>query len=189
MTEPGRGRPRSESTRRAILSATRDVVVEAGYDGLTFDAVARRAGASRQTLYRWWASKALLVSDAVMDSVFVFAEAALADTGDLAADLTAWLTDVAARAHDPLTLSLVRALASAAAEDDAHADALYVALTGVEHAKLVARLTAARDQGQSAAHIDPTTTADALLAIPLFHALTRRSTPMDPAVIVRSLVN
>lgn len=188
MTEGMRGRPRSETRRIAILTAARDVLTDTGYDGLTFDAVARRAGASRQTLYRWWPSKALLVADAVIEGVFVMSDSTLIDTGDLAADLTGWLTDVARRSDEPVALSLVRALTSAAAEDNAHADALYATLTGVQHASLVARLTAEREAGAIAAHIDPVTVADALLGIPLFRILTRRAASMDAAVVVRSLL-
>lgn len=185
MTEVRRGRPRSEETRRAILAATRDLLTDTGYDALTFDAVARLASSSRQTLYRWWPSKSLLVADAVLEGAVVMDDAALPDTGDLAADLTHWLTGVLQRSQNPLSLSLVRALAAASAEDDAHADALYAALTGMQHDQLVARIAADSTRQR---HVDPETTADALLGIPLFHALSRRRAQPDAATIVRSLL-
>jgi AcrR family transcriptional regulator len=62
-----RGRPRSDATRRAILDAAYDLVVAHGYAKVTTDAIAARAGAGKQTIYRWWPSKADLVLDALED--------------------------------------------------------------------------------------------------------------------------
>src|ERR1700737_3283793 len=56
-----RGRPRSIDADRRLLDATRVEVAEAGYDRLTIDAVARRAGVARTTLYRRWPTKLDLV--------------------------------------------------------------------------------------------------------------------------------
>lgn len=189
MAGAQRGRPRSETTREAILTATRDLLLDGGYDALTYDAIARAAESSRQTLYRWWPTKALLVADAVIAGTVEVADAEVADTGDLSADLTQWLQRSAERSSDPLTLQLVRALAGAAAADDERAEALYAHLTGRHHARLVARIASARDRGDVAHEIDPVTTADALLGIPLLHALTGRAATLDPARVVRSLVH
>lgn len=60
-------RPRVEGDREdQILEATLDLLIEAGYDRLTMDAVAKRAKASKATLYRRWESKAALVIDALV---------------------------------------------------------------------------------------------------------------------------
>lgn len=81
------GRPRDPAVDEAIRSATRGLLAEVGYQRLTFDAVARRAGVSRPTLYLRWSSKAALVHDAVF-SVDDPA-GALAQSDDLLADLEA----------------------------------------------------------------------------------------------------
>jgi AcrR family transcriptional regulator len=60
-----RGRPRDPRLDGAILQATRDLLVEHGYSGLTIGAVADRADTTKPTLYRRWSSKAHLVHDAV----------------------------------------------------------------------------------------------------------------------------
>lgn len=62
-----RGRPRSDTTRRAILDAAYDLVVAQGYDKVTTETIAAQAGAGKQTIYRWWPSKADLVLDALED--------------------------------------------------------------------------------------------------------------------------
>ncbi len=62
-----RGRPRSDATRRAILDAAYELVVAQGYAEVTTEAIAARACAGKQTIYRWWPSKADLVLDALED--------------------------------------------------------------------------------------------------------------------------
>ena len=59
------GRPRSEASRAALLDAAYWRMVEVGYSALTVDAVAKAAGAGKQTIYRWWPSKAALAIEAV----------------------------------------------------------------------------------------------------------------------------
>jgi AcrR family transcriptional regulator len=61
------GRPRVEGEREdEILDACVELVIELGYDRLTMDAVAKRARASKATLYRRWESKASLVVEALI---------------------------------------------------------------------------------------------------------------------------
>jgi TetR/AcrR family transcriptional regulator of autoinduction and epiphytic fitness len=57
--------PRVERSRRVILAAALQLLAEAGYGGLTVEAVAARAGAGKSTIYRHWAGKAELVEDAI----------------------------------------------------------------------------------------------------------------------------
>jgi AcrR family transcriptional regulator len=61
------GRPRVEGEREdEILDACVELVIELGYDRLTMDAVAKRARASKATLYRRWESKASMVVEALI---------------------------------------------------------------------------------------------------------------------------
>jgi AcrR family transcriptional regulator len=60
-------RPRVEGEREdEILDATVELLMEVGYDRLTMDAVAKRARASKATLYRRWETKASLVVEALV---------------------------------------------------------------------------------------------------------------------------
>jgi AcrR family transcriptional regulator len=63
---PERGRRRSERSHRAIIAATQELLVELGYPQLTIEGVAARAGVGKQTIYRWWPSKAALVLEAYL---------------------------------------------------------------------------------------------------------------------------
>lgn len=86
-------RPRIGGEReQEILSATIAVLLEVGYDKLTFDLVATAAKASKATLYRRWSSKAELVMQAVSTAhVCTIDNAPLPDTGTLSGDLAALL--------------------------------------------------------------------------------------------------
>lgn len=59
------GRPRSAQADTAIVDATLALLSEEGFDRLSMDAVAARAGVGKATIYRRWPSKEALVIEAV----------------------------------------------------------------------------------------------------------------------------
>jgi AcrR family transcriptional regulator len=82
-------RPRIMGEREdEILDATVQLLIESGYDRLTMDAVAKRARASKATLYRRWETKARLVIDALLRAKQA-PHIELPDTGTLRGDLFA----------------------------------------------------------------------------------------------------
>ena len=84
------GRRRDGSKDDAILVATRELLAERGYDGMTMDAVADRAGAGKATVYRRWPSKVQLTVDAVVCARGVAQTIDdIPDTGSLRSDLLA----------------------------------------------------------------------------------------------------
>src|SRR3954468_16171811 len=84
---------RSQRSRRAIYDAALALVAEAGYQKTTIEGIAARAGVGKQTIYRWWPSRAAVLLEAFVDLNERAAEAvgeiaaAIPDTGDLVADL------------------------------------------------------------------------------------------------------
>lgn len=58
------GRPRSERARIAVLEAVDDLLVDVGYAAMTMKGIAERAGVGRQTVYRWWSTKAEILFEA-----------------------------------------------------------------------------------------------------------------------------
>jgi AcrR family transcriptional regulator len=63
---PSEARSRGASRAAAILDATLQLLAEGGYDELTIDAVATRAGSSKTTIYRRWPDKSALVCAALV---------------------------------------------------------------------------------------------------------------------------
>ncbi|MEU6711354.1 TetR/AcrR family transcriptional regulator [Nonomuraea sp. NPDC046802] len=90
MTDRRLGRPRSEATRKAILVAALEELDERDYAALTIDGIARRAGCGKQTIYRWWPSKADVVLEALLERADT--TIAIPDEGSLSDDLLAFLT-------------------------------------------------------------------------------------------------
>jgi AcrR family transcriptional regulator len=84
------GRKLDHTRDAAILDTALAVLAESGYDGMTIDMVAARAGAARATVYRRWATKADLVLDAVarMSATDIDLDQ-LPDTGSLREDMIA----------------------------------------------------------------------------------------------------
>lgn len=81
------GRPRSAEADRAILDAALDELVECGWDGLTVEGVAARAGVGKTTIYRRYPSKVDLMLAAAQ--VLALDKEPLPDTGSLAGDVRA----------------------------------------------------------------------------------------------------
>jgi AcrR family transcriptional regulator len=84
--EPRRpGRPRSTVCDEAILEAAVHLFAEGGFDGLTVEGVAARAGVGKATIYRRYPCKIDLVVAA--SRVFAIDGDAAPDTGSTRADL------------------------------------------------------------------------------------------------------
>jgi AcrR family transcriptional regulator len=59
----GRGRPRSERARLAILAAAGELMLEGGVNAASMEAIAERAGVSKATIYKWWPSRGAVALD------------------------------------------------------------------------------------------------------------------------------
>jgi AcrR family transcriptional regulator len=106
------GRKRDHTRDAAILDAALAVLAESGYDGMTIDMVAARAGAARATVYRRWATKV----DLVLAAVARLSEAdagldQLPDTGTFRGDVVAMFVPETAR-EQQLRLQVMTALLS-----------------------------------------------------------------------------
>ena len=89
MSKQGsKGRPRDAEADRRILAAARAALAERGYAQLSMEAVARAAGVAKQTLYRRWPRRPLLVYEAWFGGVETTIGQA-PDTGTLAGDVAA----------------------------------------------------------------------------------------------------
>lgn len=87
------GRPRSEKTKKAILTASYEILLENGFKAVTVDGIAERAGVSKATIYKWWPNKAAVV----LDGFFAATESMLQvpDTGSVEEDLLIQVNNLA----------------------------------------------------------------------------------------------
>jgi AcrR family transcriptional regulator len=84
------GRPRDPGVDRRIAQAALALFADAGWAGFAMEAVARRAGVGKASLYLRWSSKEALLADAVT----WLARVADVDTGSLRGDLTELATQM-----------------------------------------------------------------------------------------------
>jgi AcrR family transcriptional regulator len=90
-----KSRRRGAELEQAILDAAWSELKDVGYNGLTIEAVATRAGTSKPVIYRRWSNRAELVLAAWSSQVPVALETP--DTGALRTDLLALFTRIARR--------------------------------------------------------------------------------------------
>ncbi|MFJ6750645.1 TetR/AcrR family transcriptional regulator [Streptomyces sp. NPDC091266] len=154
---------RSERSRRAIFEAALTLVGEVGYQKLTIEGIASRAGVGKQTIYRWWPSKAAVLLDAFTVDVDDYADG-VPDTGDLAADLKSVLRATADEFNNPAFQAPYRALAVAGANDEELSRAFVARLLEPGIQVYVDRLRAAQEAGQVDADADPRVAAEMLLS-------------------------
>ena len=102
---------RTARIRAAVLEATVSALIEHGYDGLTMERIADRAGVNKTTLYRRWGSRTGLVVDAVES--YAAAQADVPDTGDIDEDLRRWARSIYTMLTGTVSGALVRAIFSA----------------------------------------------------------------------------
>jgi len=74
------GRPRSTQSHRAILQAILELLAEVGFERMTIDAIATRAGVGKTTIYRRYNAKVELVADAIES---LREEVVIPDTGTM----------------------------------------------------------------------------------------------------------
>ncbi|NKY35350.1 TetR/AcrR family transcriptional regulator [Nocardia speluncae] len=102
------GRPRRADS---IFTATLELLADSGYDGLTMEAVAARAGVNKTTLYRWWKSKDEVLAAALTDSDLLAFE--VPDTGSLRGDLVQTSRHIHTLLTDPATAPIAAAVLAA----------------------------------------------------------------------------
>ncbi|WP_068176899.1 TetR/AcrR family transcriptional regulator [Mycobacterium sp. UM_CSW] len=134
-------RRRSEKSRTAIVTATRELLLERGFDGLTIEAVAARAGVGKQTIYRWWPSRPVLVADVMLEDADKIL-ASVDHTDDLAADLVGWVRKLAATLTAPRGSAMLRILTVACMEHPETAAKLRAGFSLPLHESVRSRLLA-----------------------------------------------
>ncbi|MGW7289244.1 TetR/AcrR family transcriptional regulator [Streptomyces sp. NPDC054847] len=174
---------RSERSRRAIYDAALALVGEIGYPKTTIEGIAARAGVGKQTIYRWWPSKAAVLLEAFLGMADRAAEAAgpggyeIPDTGDIEADLRTVLRATVDEMNTPVYDAPARAL-TAEGVVNAEVGAQFVERLLEPQLQLyVTRLRAAQEAGQVRSGIDLRVALE-LFTGPLAHRWLLRTLPL-----------
>jgi AcrR family transcriptional regulator len=173
-----RGRPRSAKSQKAILSKAIEILLEQGLHSMSMDDVAKRAGVSKATIYRWWASKELLALDALATEWALPTPSPGLDTGSLREDLLArfhpWLLQLNQKPYERVIAGLL-----AQTQTDPEFAKLYrerFVATRRDDARML--LLRAIDRGEIAVDTNLELTLD-LLYGPIYHRLLHGHAPLN----------
>ena len=147
---------------------------EHGYGALSMEGIARSAGVSKQTLYRWWRSKAAVVLEAVNAAARGVAPAP--DTGSLEADLRRFVRDTfrGAGRSGPVLAGLM----AAAQLDPEFAEAFRNDFLAARRAVLAGILERGRARGELAAQVEPEILVDVVFGT-LWYRILAGHAPLD----------
>jgi AcrR family transcriptional regulator len=115
-------RRRNEKARTAILRAARELLDRCGFQRLTIEGIAERAGAGKATIYRWWPSEAAVVMDAVLEAASP--RIPFPDTGSAREDLRRQIASVIELYTRTKTGRGIRALIAESRHDPSLAESL-----------------------------------------------------------------
>lgn len=170
---------RNEQSRQAILDASISLVGELGYDNVSIEAIARRAGCGKQTIYRWWPSKGAVVLEAAtqsLDPVVVFP-----DTGDIVADLRGQLSGILELITTTGFGAAYRGVIAAGQSDPGLLGAVHEQIIEPNIKAFGARAALAQERGEMRGDADVRTLRDVLYGVieyRMFHAM-----PIEPEYI------
>jgi TetR/AcrR family transcriptional regulator of autoinduction and epiphytic fitness len=171
---------RVQRSKLLVRRAALEQLAEHGFAGFTIDAVARRSGVARTTIYRHWSSPVAMAVDA-LDALN--RQPAPAGTAEPPLDrVSSLLLHLVEALNDPLRAGCLRALVDGAGRDPA-LRALLDEYSTRRGAALVAAVAAGVADG-SFAQVDPETAAHALAGAVFYRALLTTQPP-TPEVVER----
>ena len=175
---PNRGRRRSERAHEAILAATQSLLLERSYRELTIEGIAARAGVGKQTIYRWWPSKAALVLEAYLaGSEAVPQPAPGGSTRDDVRALLGWLIAVLA---EPTGGRVVAGLVGDLQHDRDLAEGFHRDVVPARREAMLAALERGRERGELRADANLELAVDTLHGA-VFYRLLLSGEPLDEA--------
>ncbi|MDV3347309.1 TetR/AcrR family transcriptional regulator [Leptolyngbyaceae cyanobacterium CCMR0082] len=108
------GRPRSAASHQAMLKAALGLLSEVGFEAMSIEAIASRAGVGKTTIYRRYSSKDELVADAIES---IREEVLIPDTGNLWSDIDALIENAAQITLTPIGRQAVAMIISSASSN------------------------------------------------------------------------
>ncbi len=169
LRRPGRPPSAAASAHDAIMAAVHDLLQVQSVQDLTIEAIARRAGVGKPTLYKWWGSKADIVLAMVKERV----EHALDPPTDLS--LEASVQFKARRLVDAFNGFFGRVMTGLIAEAQHDADLrdrIKEAYILPRRAGTVADIRKAQSDGTFPTQLDPEILVDQIFGSLYFHLLT-----------------
>jgi len=130
---------RVEKSKKAVLTATYELLAKSGLGGVSVDEVSRRSGVAKTTIYRHWPSREALLLDACSQ---LSTRPLVPDTGKLRTDLEALAVGATMRLQQPWSTVLPSII------DAAERDKELAKLQSQIHAQMRGAFIAVIERGQ-----------------------------------------
>jgi AcrR family transcriptional regulator len=159
------GRPRSIQSHQAMLQATLELLAEVGFDVMSIEAIAARAGIGKTTIYRRYISKAELVADAIES---IREEIVIPDTGNLQGDIDALIQNAAQITLSPLGRQTVAMIIGSAASNAQFAQIYWTKYLEPRRKTFAIVIERAKARTEIPTDLDPDLVFDSMSAIMLY---------------------
>lgn len=181
------GRPRSEATRQAILKSAINLLKTEPFDRISIERIALNGRVGKQSIYRWWDSKADVLLEAIADQTQV--ELARSElTGSAITDLRALLRQLLSALHDPTVAKTLRGLIAEAQIDDEFRRKFHEAFVAPRNKVIRDVLERGLASGEFRANLDLDITLDVIHGA-WWYRLLSGSTPFLDAAYMDSIVD
>lgn len=161
------GRPRSAQSHQAMLQATLALLAEVGFEAMSIEAIAARAGVGKTTIYRRYSSKAELVADAIES---IREEVLIPNTGSLWGDMDALIQNAAQISLNPLGRQTVAMIISSAASNAEFAQIYWTKYLHPRREAFAVVVERAKARREVKPNVDPSLIFDTMSGI-MLHAL------------------
>lgn len=179
------GRPRSTQSHQAILRATLELLAEVGFDVMSIEAIAARAGVGKTTIYRRYTCKEELVADAIENAR---EEVLIPNTGNFWGDIDALIENAAQITLSPLGRQTVAMIISSAASNSQFAEIYWTKYLQPRRQAFAIVLERAKARNEIQTEIDPDLVFDIMSGVMLYALVFQPTT--DPwEVYVRRALN
>ncbi|MBH8577131.1 TetR/AcrR family transcriptional regulator [Nostocaceae cyanobacterium CENA369] len=178
------GRPRSTKAHEAILQAALELLAEVGFEAMSIDAIAVRAGVGKPTIYRRYANKEELVADAIES---IRQDVVIPDTGDFQSDIDALIASAAQITLSPLGRQTVAMIISSASSNSHFAQIYWTKYLQPRRQAFAIILERAKIRNEIQSDLDPGLVFDTMSAIMLYALIFQPTTESWEVYVRRAL--
>jgi AcrR family transcriptional regulator len=148
-----------------MLQATLELLAEVGFDAISIDAIASKAGVGKTTIYRRYGGKAELVADAIES---IRQDVVIPDTGDFWTDIEQLIENAAQISLSPLGRKTVGMIISSASSNQQFAQIYWTKYLQPRRQAFAIVLERAKARQQIQADLDAGLVFDAISGIMLY---------------------
>ncbi|MGF2034393.1 MAG: TetR/AcrR family transcriptional regulator [Nostoc sp. CmiVER01] len=179
------GRPRSIHANQAIVQATLDLLAEVGYESMSIEAIASRAGVGKTTIYRRYTSKEELVADAIES---LRDDLVIPNTGRFWGDMDILINNAAKKIDSPLGRQTLALIISTASSNPQFAEVYWTKYTKLRREAFSKVLERAKSRGEIHKDADVDLIID-LVSGSLYYALIFKPTTEPVEAYMRRTIN